>query len=153
MNAYIASANEDLAFDSGTYLSDEGFDLKSRNYWFSKSEDIEKGFIISQPYEDSVTGNMVVTFSAPVYDLNNKEIIGVAAVDVSIEDISKQVATMETDFKDGGYTMLISNIGQVLASKDTERVLKNVSEIRFDDKILSEIDKTTNKIIKYVMEL
>lgn len=149
LNAYIASANEDLAFDSGTYLSDEGFDLKSRNYWFSKSEDIEKGFIISQPYEDSVTGNMVVTFSAPVYDLNNKEIIGVAAVDVSIEDISKQVATMDTDFKDGGYTMLISNIGQVLASKDTERVLKNVSEIGFDDKILSEIDKTTNKIIKY----
>ncbi|WP_148557000.1 Methyl-accepting chemotaxis protein McpA [Terrisporobacter petrolearius] len=149
LNAYIASANEDLAFDSGTYLSDKGFDLKSRNYWFSKSEDIEKGFIISQPYEDSVTGNMVVTFSAPVYDLNNKEIIGVAAVDVSIEDISKQVATMDTDFKDGGYTMLISNIGQVLASKDTERVLKNVSEIGFDDKILSEIDKTTNKIIKY----
>lgn len=149
LNAYIASANEDLAFDSGTYLSDKGFDLKSRNYWFSKSEDIEKGFIISQPYEDSVTGNMVVTFSAPVYDLNNKEIIGVAAVDVSIEDISKQVATMETDFKDGAYTMLISNIGQVLASKDTERVLKNVSEIGFDDKILSEIDKTTNKIIKY----
>ncbi|MDU4861273.1 MAG: methyl-accepting chemotaxis protein [Terrisporobacter othiniensis] len=149
LNAYIASANEDLAFDSGTYLSDKGFDLKSRNYWFSKSEDIEKGFIISQPYEDSVTGNMVVTFSAPVYDLNNKEIIGVAAVDVSIEDISKQVATMDTDFKDGGYTMLISNIGQVLASKDTERVLKNVIEIGFDDKILSEIDKTTNKIIKY----
>ena len=149
LNAYIASANEDLAFDSGTYLSDKGFDLKSRNYWFSKSEDIEKGFIISQPYEDSVTGNMVVTFSAPVYDLNNKEIIGVAAVDVSIEDISKQVATMDTDFKDGGYTMLISNIGQVLASKDAERVLKNVSEIGFDDKILSEIDKTTNKIIKY----
>lgn len=149
LNAYIASANEGLAFDSGTYLSDKGFDLKSRNYWFSKSEDIEKGFIISQPYEDSVTGNMVVTFSAPVYDLNNKEIIGVAAVDVSIEDISKQVATMDTDFKDGGYTMLISNIGQVLASKDTERVLKNVSEIGFDDKILSEIDKTTNKIIKY----
>lgn len=149
LNAYIASANEDLAFDSGTYLSDEGFDLKSRNYWFSKSEDIDKGFIISQPYKDSVTGNMVVTFSAPVYDLNNKEIIGVAAVDVSIEDISKQVATMETDFKDGGYTMLISNIGQVLASKDTEKVLKNVSEIGFDDKILSEIDKTTNKIIKY----
>ena len=149
LNAYIASANEDLAFDSGTYLSDKGFDLKSRNYWFSKSEDIEKGFIISQPYEDSVTGNMVVTFSAPVYDLNNKEIIGVAAVDVSIEDISKQVATMDTDFKDGGYTMLISNIGQVLASKDTERVLKNVSEIGFDDKILSEIHKTTNKIIKY----
>ncbi|WP_343345837.1 methyl-accepting chemotaxis protein [Terrisporobacter petrolearius] len=149
LNAYIASANEDLAFDSGTYLSEEGFDLKSRNYWFSKSEDIEKGFIISQPYEDSVTGNMVVTFSAPVYDLNNKEIIGVAAVDVSIEDISKQVATMETDFKDGGYTMLISNTGQVLASKDTDRILKNVSEIGFDDKILSEIDKTTNKIIKY----
>lgn len=36
-----------------------------------------------------------------------------------------------------------------MASKDTERVLKNVSEIGFDDKILSEIDKTTNKIIKY----
>lgn len=149
LNAYIASANEGFAFDSGTYISDEGYDLKLKNYWFSKSEDIEKGFIISQPYEDSVTGNMVVTFSAPVYDLNNKEIIGVAAVDVSIEDISKQVATMDTDFKDGGYTMLISNIGQVLASKDTERVLKNVSEIGFDDKILSEIDKTTNKIIKY----
>ncbi|MCC3869144.1 methyl-accepting chemotaxis protein [Terrisporobacter mayombei] len=149
LNAYIASANEDLAFDSGTYLSDEGFDLKSRNYWFSNSEDIENGFIISEPYEDSVTGNMVVTFSAPVYDVNNKEIIGVAAVDVSIEDISQQVATMETDFKDGGYTMLISNTGQVLASKDTEKVLKNVSEIGFDDKILNEIDNTTNRIIEY----
>ncbi|WP_434798046.1 methyl-accepting chemotaxis protein [Terrisporobacter vanillatitrophus] len=149
LNAYIASVNESFAFDSGTYISDEGYDLKSKNYWFSNSEDIENGFIISEPYQDSVTGKMVVTFSAPVYDINNKEIIGVAAVDVSIEDISQQVATMETDYKDGGYTMLISNTGQVLASKDTDRVLKNVSEIGFDDKILNEIDNTTNKIIKY----
>lgn len=149
LNAYIASVNENFAFDSGTYLSEEGYDLKSRSYWFSNSADIENGFIISEPYEDSVTGNMVVTFSAPVYDMNNKEIIGVAAVDVSINDISQQVATMETDYKDGGYTMLISKTGQVLASKDTDRVLKNVNEIGFDDKILNEIDKTTNKVIKY----
>lgn len=147
--AYVCSANENVGFDGKNWFCDLDYDLKSKGYWFSNEEDIERGYIISEPYQDVNTGNMVIAISAPVYDLNNKNIIGIAAVDVSISDLSNNIVTMETDYGDGSYNMLISNSDKVLASKDSDKILKDISEIGFDDKILNEIKNPTDKVIKY----
>ncbi|GAA3644671.1 methyl-accepting chemotaxis protein [Asaccharospora irregularis] len=148
-SAYVCSAKTDAGFNGTDWFCDPGFDLKTRSYWFSKQEDIKRGFIISQPFKDVDTGNMVIAFSAPVYDPSGKDIVGVAAVDVAINDISNMVATTKTSYGDGSYSMLVSNTGQVLASKKSDQVLKNVKEIGFDEKMLGELEKPTNKVIKY----
>lgn len=147
--AYVCSANNNLGFDGKNWSSDSSYDLKTKDYWFSNAEDIERGYIISEPYQDVNTGNMVIAVSAPVYDLSGQNIVGVAAVDVSINDLNNQIVTMETAYGDGSYNMLISDTDKILASKDDNRVLKSVNEIGFDEELLTEIKNPTNKVIEY----
>ncbi|MEW9078161.1 methyl-accepting chemotaxis protein [Terrisporobacter glycolicus] len=147
--AYVCSAKDTLAFDGTNWVSDKDYDLKSKKYWFSNQEDIKNGYIITDPFEDVISGNMIVSFSAPVYSLDGKEIVGVAALDIQLDTLSNKIASNETEFGKDAYTMLVSRSGQVLASNDSEKLLKNVSEIGFDDTMVKEVENPSKKVIKY----
>lgn len=148
--AYVCSAKNTLAFDGTSWVSDEEFDLKAKKYWFSNQEDIENGYIITDPFEDVISGNMIVSFSAPVYSLDGNEIVGVAAVDIQLNALSEKIASNETSFGNAAYTMLVSESGQILASDDSDKLLKNINEIGFDNIMLKEIENPSKKVIKYV---
>ena len=147
--AYVCSAKDTLAFDGTSWVSDKDYDLKSKKYWFSNEEDIKNGYIITDPFEDVISGNMIVSFAAPVYSLDGKEIVGVAALDIQLDTLSNKIASTETVFGKDGYTMLVSRSGQVLASKDNDKLLKNVSQIGFDETMLKEVENPSKKVIKY----
>ncbi|MCC3866084.1 methyl-accepting chemotaxis protein [Terrisporobacter petrolearius] len=147
--AYVCSAKDTLAFDGTSWVSDKDYDLKSKKYWFSNEEDIKNGYIITDPFEDVISGNMIVSFAAPVYSLDGKEIVGVAALDIQLDTLSNKIASNETEFGKDAYTMLVSRSGQVLASKDNDKLLKNVSEIGFDETMLKEVENPSKKVIEY----
>ena len=147
--AYVCSAKDTLAFDGTSWVSDKDYDLKSKKYWFSNEEDIKNGYIITDPFEDVISGNMIVSFAAPVYSLDGKEIVGVAALDIQLDTLSNKIASTETVFGKDAYTMLVSRSGQVLASKDNDKLLKNVSQIGFDETMLKEVENPSKKVIKY----
>ncbi|WP_343344160.1 methyl-accepting chemotaxis protein [Terrisporobacter petrolearius] len=147
--AYVCSAKDTLAFDGTSWVSDKDYDLKSKKYWFSNEEDIKNGYIITDPFEDVISGNMIVSFAAPVYSLDGKEIVGVASLDIQLDTLSNKIASTETVFGKDAYTMLVSRSGQVLASKDNDKLLKNVSQIGFDETMLKEVENPSKKIIKY----
>lgn len=147
--AYVCSAKDTLAFDGTSWVSDKDYDLKSKKYWFSNEEDIKNGYIITDPFEDVISGNMIVSFAAPVYSLDGKEIVGVAALDIQLDTLSNKIASAETVFGKDAYTMLVSRSGQVLASKDNDKLLKNVSQIGFDETMLKEVENPSKKVIEY----
>ncbi|SFI94953.1 methyl-accepting chemotaxis sensory transducer with Cache sensor [Terrisporobacter glycolicus] len=147
--AYVCSAKDTLAFDGTSWVSDKNFDLKSKKYWFSNEEDIKNGYIITDPFEDVISGNMIVSFAAPVYSLDGKEIVGVAALDIQLDTLSNKIASTETNYGKDAYTMLVSRSGQVLASKDNDKLLKNVSQIGFDETMLKEVENPSKKVIEY----
>ena len=147
--AYVCSAKDTLAFDGTSWVSDKDYDLKSKKYWFSNEEDIKNGYIITDPFEDVISGNMIVSFAAPVYSLDGKEIVGVAALDIQLDTLSNKIASTETNYGKDAYTMLVSRSGQVLASKDNDKLLKNVSQIGFDETMLKEVENPSKKVIKY----
>ena len=147
--AYVCSAKDTLAFDGTSWVSDKDYDLKSKKYWFSNEEDIKNGYIITDPFEDVISGNMIVSFAAPVYSLDGKEIVGVAALDIQLDTLSNKIASTEKNYGKDAYTMLVSRSGQVLASKDNDKLLKNVSQIGFDETMLKEVENPSKKVIKY----
>ncbi|MFV0518394.1 MAG: methyl-accepting chemotaxis protein [Aminipila sp.] len=150
LSAFIASANTDVAFDGGVWLSDPGFDLKSRSYWFENQEDIDRGYIITEPYQDVDTGNMVITVSIPVYDMQGNNIVGIAGIDVTIDDLSDMVVNAETSYaEDGAHIMLVSENNEVLASKNKELILKKVSEIGFGENVINELTAPKSKVFEF----
>lgn len=57
VSAYVCDVDPSVVFDGGTFVSDEGYVLSEKEYWFKDGE--TKRNLISEPYTD-ITGNMVV---------------------------------------------------------------------------------------------
>ncbi|QIB70363.1 HAMP domain-containing protein [Aminipila butyrica] len=150
LSAFIASSKTDLAFDGDVWLADPGYDLSGKDFWFKDAADLEKGFMITEPYQDVATGAMVITVSAPIYDMSGNNVIGIAGIDVGIDALSDMVLNVENGYsKDGAYTFLISGTGAILASKDEEMLLKNISDIGLSDNMVKEIGKPSGQVINF----
>ncbi len=154
LNVYVANNFSDVAFDGGEgdkqWVCDPGYDLTTRGYWFAKDEDIQRGYILTEPYVDLNTGGMVVTLSCPVFAPNTEKVIGVAAIDVTIDKLSEMVVTKETVYnKEHSGLRLISESGQIMATKYPEELLKKYDEIGLSKEMLKEFDKKTGKVIPF----
>ena len=147
LSAYIASGRSDVAFDGETWRAAD-FDVKTRDYWFADQADIAKGYIITNPYKDMDTGNMVTTVSAPVYSENGHQLIGVAAIDIKITTICDVVLNSDTTFATGTQT-LISSDGSILASKNEDLLLKKYTEAGYSESMTKEIAQTTGNVVAY----
>lgn len=106
--SFIALTANDLITNMPDYDSDEDFILREREWYI---ETINAGeTIVTAPYIDLVTGEVVVSVAAPVYD--EGEAIGSFAIDVMIEDLRNLI----TDYgiRETGFSFLIHQKGDVL---------------------------------------
>ncbi|MGN0711558.1 MAG: methyl-accepting chemotaxis protein, partial [Anaerovoracaceae bacterium] len=140
LSAYYCSLYGDIAFDGGEgdsqWISDYPYNLTEKDFWISDGS----AYSITEPYDDAVTGDMVVSISAPVYDDSGSKVIGVSVVDVTIAKISSLVANSKPAYNDGTYvTALFSPSDVVLASNDPDMVMKSVEDFGFDEAMANEI--------------
>lgn len=148
LSAFVASSSSDLAFDGVDWHAEAGFDLSEKSYAFNSNADLEKGLVITEPYQDVATGEMVVTVSVPVYGRSGST-VGVAAIDISIADLNEMVSKAEGSYETG-YQMLVSASGNVLADKkDENRVLKNVKEIGFSQEMLDDFENPQEEVVLF----
>ena len=142
MFVYIAEADPSYYVDDDLGLSDDTFDLKTRDYYAAITE--EKVYI-SEPYADATTNKMVITIAAPVYV--NGKIEGLAAIDISIDSLSKVVG--ESILGETGYFSLLTK-GNVIAShKDADNILKSVNDIGISENLLKSLNNQNDNIINY----
>lgn len=146
MSAYISSANTNLAFDGKDWFPDD-FDLKSRSYWFSEQSDIDSGYIITEPYLDPHTNNIVTTISVPVYGLSG-DILGVTAIDIQITTICDMVVNAQTSFKTGSQ-MLISRGGAILAHLNQDLLMQGLDSAGYSQEMLDELAIPTGSVFQY----
>lgn len=142
VTAYIADVNPSVVFDGGNYVSGKDYILSDKDYWFKYGE--TRKTIISEPYTDRITGNMVVAVTAPVYDMTNSKIVGITGVDINIDTLND----MAQEYVVGkeGYTILLTRENTVLSHKNTDNILKNVTEIGIDGDVLSWIENKDSSI-------
>lgn len=142
LTTYVADIDASVLIDSDLWISAEDYDVTTRD-WYQAVTD--RGLIITEPYEDADTGNLVVTISTPVY--NGSEILGVTAVDFSLDTLNNTVGS----FKLGktGYVMLIAPSGLVLSHQDPNMVMKNVSETGIDQNMMQAINSGDSAIMEY----
>lgn len=84
-------------------------------YTAAVADSSQKGVTWSPIYEDSTGKGFLVTAAVPVYTLNN-ELIGVIGIDVTLEEISQNVA--ETQLAEGGYSFLLDENGSAITLPD-----------------------------------
>ncbi|MFW5677936.1 MAG: cache domain-containing protein, partial [Acetivibrio ethanolgignens] len=150
LSAFVAVYGKDVAFDGGDWIADAGYDLTTRDFWFADSADLEKGYIITEPYQDVDTGSMVVTVSIPVYAFDNSTIIGVAAIDITIDKLSANVVNAERLYADTSHIVMASALtGTILATENEKNLLKTINDAGYGEEAVAEVSKPTGEVIKF----
>ncbi|MEA4962431.1 methyl-accepting chemotaxis protein [Lutispora sp.] len=120
LSIYVGPKKADTILAQDGWVGLDDFSLKER-VWYKRV--VEKnGLIYSGAYVDAITGKMVITIAAPVYD--GGEMLGAVGADLAIDSLPAIIGQYEIE--NDGYTFLLDNQGMVLYHPDQEKVLNEV---------------------------
>ncbi|MDW5416068.1 methyl-accepting chemotaxis protein [Iodobacter sp. CM08] len=123
--AYIGTP--DKKFISGHKVDmPAGFDATSRP-WYKQAVAAGKT-ILTPPYVDAESKQLILSFASPV--TGEAGFKGVAAVDISLEGVVKDVLNIK--LTGNGYAILADKNGQILAHNDKDKLNKPTSDISSD---------------------
>jgi len=99
--------------------------------WYAPT--IENGkATLSEPYVDAFTKEVVVSIVAPIYD-NGGAVLGVFGIDLKLNQLNQIMA----NFKLGntGYYSFITKENTIIYHKNSDYILKNISELPVDNSV------------------
>ena len=130
LNVYIGTKDKQMFLYPHSDLP-EGFDPTTRE-WYKKAQ-TSKGVIWTPPYKDAGSGKIVVAAAKAVY--NNDELIGVMAIDISLETMTKLVGSIK--FGKTGYFLLCDAEGKVMSHPEEKLIGKEIPVERLKNAIMS----------------
>ncbi len=109
---------------------DSAFDPRIRP-WYPKAKEAPGTPVLGEPYYFATDDVVIVGASQAITD-NQGKIIGVMAMDISLNSLTKLFETATEDSK--GYYMLVTGDGTILADpSNTQNNFKNISETYGDE--------------------
>ncbi len=141
---YIGSVAEDSYIDEvKTYLP-ESFSLKNAPYYRAIEE---KKKILTEPYENVVTGKLCITIAVPVYSDGGDGVIGLIGLDINLSNMEKFLS--DNAFGETGKSMIVDSNDQIIAYTDSSLSGKRLSEANLDASLLEGIQKADGELISY----
>lgn len=130
--------------DSG-YISEIGdWDITTRS-WYPQV--VEAGTtIVTEPYENSSTGQMVASVISPVYG-ESGELAGVASVDVSVDTLSVMMSAQKLG--DTGYFILLTPAGNILYAPDAAMINTPIADSGIGQKALDAVAAGESRELSY----
>lgn len=128
--SWIGDFTSSQITQSDGYNSPEGWDITGRPWYQVKST---KKALVTEPYVDASTGQLIVTAAAPILDTKTGEPIGALGYDIALS----QLTTILSQYKigNGGTLILCTENGQIIYHPDTQYIQKKVSETDWSDNL------------------
>lgn len=130
--SWAADVDSSQCIEDGGYVSEIGeWDITTRS-WYDEVLKAETT-IVTEPYENSSTGEMVASIVTPVYG-STGDMTGVAALDLSLKVITDMME--EQKLGDTGFLFLLTQEGTVMFAEDEDLLQTSIqdSEIAEDVK-------------------
>jgi len=115
--------------ENGSFLSSDGwvppsdYDARKRPWYVDAKE--KQAPIVTTPYIDANTGDLVVTFAKPI--IRDGQFMGVVGGDLTLEEITKALDTPL--YEKLGYAILTDSEGVILYHPKKESIGKNLKEL------------------------
>ncbi|MFD2044949.1 methyl-accepting chemotaxis protein [Ornithinibacillus salinisoli] len=122
----------------------DDFNVKERP-WYQDAVSANGETVWTEPYEDTATGEMVVTAAKAYY--TNDRLIGVMGIDVTITTLLEMIEGIEIG--DTGYAVLMDHAGSYIAHPDSEYIGKDESQEEYFQKIA---ESGEQGIVEYQLE-
>lgn len=129
--SWVADVDSSQCIEDSGYISAIGeWDITTRSWY---DEVVSAGdTVVTEPYENSSTGELVSSIITPVFN-ENKEIMGVAALDLSLQ----AVVDMMEEHKLGkaGFLMLLTRDGVIMYAKDESVCHTSIMDAEIADEV------------------
>lgn len=129
--SWVADADSSQCIEDTGYISEIGkWDITTRD-WYA---DVVKAgtTIVTEPYENSSTGEMVSSVITPVYD-ETGELLGVASLDLAVGTVSAMME--EHRLGDTGFFMLVTESGSIMYAPDEAYLYRPFTDLSIDDEV------------------
>ena len=138
MEAWVADPRTDSYLLSDGSVVDAGLE---DTQWY---ESVISGgsTIITEPFLDPATHEMIVSIVSPVVSGNGSEITGLFGFDVYLDTLKQTLSDIKVG--EAGYLELISNSSDYIYSDDPTASGKNVSEIKISDDYKNKVKNNYN---------
>lgn len=128
VSTYIADKNGDrLKYDGNLRNVSGEYDARQRP-WYKEAISKKGQVIWTEPYKDVNTSKIMITVARSVEKDGN--IIGVAAIDVSLEKLSKDISNIKVGRT--GYVCIMNKDGTIISHHDLKQIGKK-SDIKKND--------------------
>lgn len=134
----VSFATGELVQSSGVTLGPPAFDYTTRG-WYSLAMD-KQGTALTDPYQDAVTGEMVVTIVTPVYV--NGQAIGIVGADLQIQSLIDTMSQFVIG--ESGYVTLLDSKDTVVYHPDNSLVLRSASELSYSQNMMDALSNDQN---------
>ncbi len=134
LSVFIADVDSAQFMMSDGYITGPNYDIASRPWYEAVTSN--KTFI-TLPYTDINTGKTVVTISAPITETNTDNVIGVSAIDMSLDSIVKIMNNYIVG--DTGFLVCLGPAGTILYHPNSAYVNQNFSETNFSSDMKSAV--------------
>ncbi|MBS4960039.1 MAG: HAMP domain-containing protein [Clostridiales bacterium] len=115
--------------------------LSERPYFSQAS----KGTFVTQPYIDTLTGEMCVSVTTPVKD--QETIVGILILDLKLTQISDFLDDMS--FGNSGHIILLSADNTIIGYENHDMIGKSFLDLGISGDIVTELDSITEDVIQY----
>ena len=131
MAVWIADLDASVITQSDGYTSPDGWDITGRA-WYSC---IETGkTVLTEPYIDSSTGEIILSAATPVYD-EGGNVLGAAGMDISLDHVTEVLSGYTIG--SNGYVWLVSSDGMLIYHPNAELVQQNIADVNVSDNVVN----------------
>lgn len=141
---WIADIDANVVTQSDGFTSDSSYDVTTRT-WYAAVEN--KCTMLTNAYEDSSTGETILSAVTPVYDKSGNNIIGVAGADISLKHIDELLPKYKIGTN--GFVILVTSDGTVIYHPDSENELKKLPDLDVSDSIMDAIENQKDTALSY----
>ena len=143
MAVWIADLDASVITQSDGYISPDGWDITGRA-WYSC---IETGkTVLTEPYIDSSTGEIILSAATPVYD-EGGNVLGAAGMDISLDHVTEVLSGYTIG--SNGYVWLVSSDGMLIYHPNAELVQQNIADVNVSDNVVNAIMNQSTEFLKY----
>lgn len=145
---WIADFDSSQLTQSDDYTSGADWDVTTRSWY--KEITKEKHTILTAPYVDTASGEMIVSAVSPVYDSASGQMIGVVGIDLKLT----QLGEVMEGYKLGetGFFVFVASDGSVVYDNNEENILKNVTEIGLSSEAIVSYESQKEGYIEYTRD-
>lgn len=129
---WIADVDSSQLAQSDGFVSDNTYVVKERP-WYELLKENPNKTILTEPFEDFVTKDQIVSMIAPVYAPGGQDLIGAVGIDFSLSGLKKTIGTYQLGKT--GFYILTSSAGQIIYHPENDIINHNVTESDMSENI------------------